>query len=278
MAGICYLNGRLRNFAAIILQTAVIFASVVASATEKPVELITGVDVSRLIIERLAAEGLEGSPSVKSDRIFPACESTLKIQPKFGSWSTVAVSCVSGSGWRFMIRTNLNSRIVPVPIREFQRLGADTANGRKSVIERAVMARPSLPKTAHDEYQVVALARSVSRNDMIRPSDLVMVAVSERNAMGAFFNPADVIGRRMKMGLGVNKPVMSHHLYPAFLVEDGDEVLISASTGSININMLGFAQQNGQLGEWIVVKNITSGKTILGKIVDEKKVQVIAKK
>ena len=37
MAGICYLNGRLRNFAAIILQTAVIFASVVASATEKPV-------------------------------------------------------------------------------------------------------------------------------------------------------------------------------------------------------------------------------------------------
>ena len=44
------------------------------------------------------------------------------------------------------------------------------------------------------------------------------------------------------------------------------------------ISILGFAQQNGQLGEWIVVKNITSGKTILGKIVDEKKVQVIAKK
>ena len=273
-----HMTVRIGGLAAVILQAAAILAAPAASAAEAPAKALAGVDVSRLIVERLAVEGLEGAPSIKSDRIFPACDNTPNIEPMFGGWNTVAVRCGSGSGWRFMIRTNLNSRIVPVPIREFQRLGADTANGRKSVIERAVMARPPLPKTAHDEYQVVALARSVSRNDIIRSSDLVMVAVSERNAMGAFFNPADVIGRRMKMGLGVNKPVMSHHLYPAFLVEDGDEVLISASTGSININMLGFAQQNGQLGEWIVVKNITSGKTILGKIVDEKKVQVIAKK
>tara|TARA_B100000963_G_C22388369_1_gene563333 strand:- start:101 stop:634 length:534 start_codon:yes stop_codon:yes gene_type:complete len=177
-----------------------------------------------------------------------------------------------------MVRTNLNSRIAPVPIRDFRPHGAGTANGQKGPIERAVIARTTSPKTAHDEYEVVALARSVSRNDMISPSDLAMVAIPKRNAMGAFLNPADVIGRRMKMGLGVKQPLMSHHLYPAYLVEDGDEVLISASAGGIDINMLGFAQQNGQLGEWIGVENITSGKIVIGKIVDEKKVQVIAKK
>ena len=48
---------------------------------------------------------------------------------------------------------------------------------------------------------------------MIGAADLVMVAVSERNAMGAFFDPADVIGRRMKMGLGVNRPLTARYLY-----------------------------------------------------------------
>ena len=53
--------------------------------------------------------------------------------------------------------------------------------------------------------------------------------MSERNAMGAFVNPADVIGRRLKTGVGMNQPVMARHLHPDYLVEEGSEVLISSS-------------------------------------------------
>ena len=118
----------------------------------------------------------------------------------------------------------------------------------------------------------------MSRNDMISADDLVMVAVSERNAMGAFFNPADVIGRRVKIGVGVNKPVMARHLYPNYMVEEGSEVLISSSTGGISVDMVGYALENGQISEWISVENAASGKIIRGKITGEKKVRVIAKK
>ena len=277
MAASCHMTGRIGGLAAIILQAAAILAAPAAGAAEAPAKALAGVDVSRLIMERLAGEGLEGAPSIKPDRIFPACDSTPDIEPMFGGWSTVAVRCGSASGWRFMIRTNLTSRAAPVPIRDFRPLAVGTPNGLNGPIERAV-ARPTMPRVVNDEIEVVALARSVSRNDIIGAGDLVMVAVSERNTMGAFFDPADVIGRRMKIGLGVNQPLMARHLHPDYLVEEGSEVLISTSAGGISVDMVGYALENGQIGEWIGVENASSGKTIRGKITGEKKVSVIAKK
>ena len=94
---------------------------------------------------------------------------------------------------------------------------------------------------------------------------------------GAFFDPADVIGRRVKIGVGVNQPLMVRHLYPDFLVEEGNEVLISSSAGGISVDMVGYALENGKIGEWIGVENASSGKMVRGKITGEKKVTVIAK-
>ena len=95
---------------------------------------------------------------------------------------------------------------------------------------------------------------------MIAREDLIMVPVSARNAFGAFFDPADVAGRRLKMGLSAHKPLMARHLYPDYLVEEGNEVLITSSSGGISINMVGYALENGQISEWIGVENASSGK------------------
>ena len=176
-----------------------------------------------------------------------------------------------------MIRTNLASRPAPVPIRDFKPgLGVNgRANGQP--IELAV-SRSEMATAVVDEIEVVALARSVSRNDMIAADDLLMVAISERNALGAFFDPADVIGRRVKIGVGVNKPLMARHLHPNYLVEEGSEVLISSYAGGISVDMVGYALENGQFGEWIGVENVSSGKMVRAKITGEKKVTVITKK
>ena len=176
-----------------------------------------------------------------------------------------------------MIRTNLTSRPALVPIRDFKPgLGVNgPANGQ--AIELAV-ARSEMATAVVDEIEVVALARSVSRNDMIAVDDLLMVAISERNALGAFFDPADVIGRRLKIGVGVNQPVMARHLHPDYLVEEGNEVLISSYAGGISVDMVGYALDNGQFGEWIGVENASSGKMVHAKITGEKKVTVVTKK
>ena len=262
---------------AISLFAAVMFTALVAGAAGASTTELDGSDISRLIVHKLASQGLNAAPSIKPDRLFPPCNSKPEIEPMFGGWTTVAVRCATGSGWRFMIRTNLTSRPTLVPIRDFKPgLGV---NGRATgqAIELAV-ARPEMATAVVDEIEVVALARSVSRNEMIAADDLLMVAISERNALGAFFDPADVIGRRVKIGVGVNQPLMARHLHPDYLVEEGSEVLISSYAGGISVDMVGYALENGQFGEWIGVENASSGKMVRAKITGEKKVTVITKK
>ena len=272
------ITGRIcSGITAISLFAAVIFTALVAGAAGASTTELNGSDISRLIVDKLASQGLNAVPSIKPDRLFPPCDSKLEIEPMFGGWTTVAVRCVTGSGWRFMIRTNLTSRSALVPIRDFKPgLGVNgPANGQ--AIEVAV-ARSEMATVVVDEIEVVALARSVSRNDMIAADDLLMVAISERNALGAFFDPADVIGRRVKIGVGVNQPLMARHLHPDYLVEEGNEVLISSYAGGISVDMVGYALDYGQLGEWIGVENASSGKAVHAKITGEKKVTVITKK
>ena len=273
-----HITGRIcSGITTISLFAAAMFTALVAGAAGASTTELNGSDISRLIVDKMASQGLNAVPSIKPDRLFPPCDSKPEIEPMFGGWTTVAVRCATGSGWRFMIRTNLTSRPALVPIRDFKPgLGVNgPANGQ--AIELAV-ARSEMATAVVDEIEVVALARSVSRNDMIAADDLLMVAISERNALGAFFDPADVIGRRVKIGVGVNQPLMARHLHPDYLVEEGNEVLISSYAGGISVDMVGYALDNGQFGEWIGVENASSGKRVHAKITGEKKVTVITKK
>ena len=260
------------GLSSLIAAMAMVAGGQVAGAADVNTTSPAGADISRLIIASLADQGLKGTPSIEDDRVFPACDTTPKIEPMFGSWNTVAVLCTSKSAWRFAIRTNLTSRPALVPVRQFR-------PGRKvnGPIELAV-ATVTKPQPGMDEIEIVALAHSVSRNDVIADSDLVMVTMPARNALGAFFDPVEVVGRRMKTSLSAHKPLMARHLHPDFLVEEGQEVLISSSAGGISVNMIGYALENGQIGEWVGVENAGSGKTIRAKIIGEKKVRVIAKK
>ena len=273
-----HITGRIcSGITAISLFAAVIFTALVAGAAGASTTELNGSDISRLIVDKLASQGLNAVPSIKPDRLFPPCDSKPEIEPMFGGWTTVAVRCATGSGWRFMIRTNLTSRPALVPIRDFKPGLGVNGPAKGQAIELAV-ARSEMATAVVDEIEVVALARSVSRNDMIAADDLLMVAISERNALGAFFDPADVIGRRVKIGVGVNQPLMARHLHPDYLVEEGNEVLISSYAGGISVDMVGYALDNGQFGEWIGVENASSGKRVHAKITGEKKVTVIAKK
>ena len=273
-----HITGRIcSGITAISLFAAVMFTALVAGAAGASTTELYGSDISRLIVDKMASQGLNAVPSIKPDRLFPPCDSKPEIEPMFGGWTTVAVRCATGSGWRFMIRTNLTSRPALVPIRDFKPGLGVNGPAKGQAIELAV-ARSEMATVVVDEIEVVALARSVSRNDMIAADDLLMVAISERNALGAFFDPADVIGRRVKIGVGVNQPLMARHLHPDYLVEEGNEVLISSYAGGISVDMVGYALDNGQFGEWIGVENASSGKRVHAKITGEKKVTVITKK
>ena len=233
---------------------------------------LDGKAVKKMIQDQLATAYLEGSPAISPTRRFPVCDGDVVIDPLFGGWNTVAVRCDIKGGWRFAIRTNLSTTPEPVPASEF---------GKRRRNSGPISALASANKTgdlgAGDQIDVVALKRSLSRGDVILSSDVVLVPVPARNVSGVFFAAEDVIGRRMKGSLSANRPLQSRHLQPSFMIEEESEVLIVSQAGGISVDMVGYALENGQFGDWIRVQNAGSGKTIMAKVVDEKTVAVMAK-
>ena len=56
------------------------------------------------------------------------------------------------------------------------------------------------------------------------------------------------------------------HLYETFEIKNGDILSIVSNIGNASITVSGEAQQSGNLGDLIRVKNIRSGKIIKGYI------------
>ena len=241
----------------------------VASTPSEKLSL-TGEAASDLIRMTLAEQNLDGDPAIVDGRVFPDCDGKVTVNSMFGGWNTVRLKCEAKRGWQFAIRTNLTTRAALVPIREFK------PNRKPDGPIQRLSTRSSGSVT--DEIDVVALVRSVSKGDVITADDVMKVPVPARNVSGAFFDVRNVIGRRVKSSLSARKPVQARHLFPDFMVEEGGEVVIFGSAGGISVDMLGYAREDGQIGDWIKVENASSGKTIRAKVIGEKKVAVIAKK
>ena len=124
---------------------------------------------------------------------------------------------------------------------------------------------------------ILALGRSMSRGDVIMPRDIITISVPVNSASGVFFNPDDIVGRKLKASVTAKKPIQARHLKPKWLVEEDDQVVIQNQTGGISVDMVGIAMQNGQYGEWIKVQNVSSGIIVVGQIKNKKIISTNAK-
>jgi flagella basal body P-ring formation protein FlgA len=60
-------------------------------------------------------------------------------------------------------------------------------------------------------------------------------------------------------------------------VNANDTVTIQIVRGGIEIESSGIALEEGQIGDTILVLNVSSGSELVGRIVQEKKVEIISK-
>jgi flagella basal body P-ring formation protein FlgA len=69
----------------------------------------------------------------------------------------------------------------------------------------------------------------------------------------------------------------ANHLNPDWLVYKNQKVVIEHNIGEIYVKMNGIALSNGAKGERILVKNISSNKTVEGFVKSEKKISIFSK-
>ena len=58
------------------------------------------------------------------------------------------------------------------------------------------------------------------------------------------------------------------------MVSEGQSIIIFSDLYGINVRMQGNALENGHFNELIKVKNISSGKIVQGRVINEKKILI----
>jgi flagella basal body P-ring formation protein FlgA len=223
---------------------------------------ITGAEIAAEIHRVLATKGLAADPAIADQRLFPPCPTTLAIRPRGSAgWATVSVECPEAEGWPINVRTRARpaapGAIVAVP----QAGGGDDDHANPNAMAPA---------------QVVILATSLRPGALVTAADIELADSTQSLATGLFSDPAQVIGRRMRMPLGQGQVLRSRHLDIDWTVQEGSAVMIVNRTASIEILTVGRVLENGQTGDVIEVENAASGQTLTAVVISKEKVRPIA--
>ncbi len=84
----------------------------------------------------------------------------------------------------------------------------------------------------------------------------------------------EVVGLKMKRFVSVDTVLLKSYLDKPQLIRRGLPVNIISRQGNIEVNASGVALQNGVLGDKIRVRNTTSGRIVVGEVIDANNVQI----
>ena len=82
------------------------FASNLAMSSQT----LSGAMIKAEIQSSLASLGIDADPAINRDRQFLPCATDLTIEPMFGSYKTVRVSCSDEDGFSIAVRTQIQSK------------------------------------------------------------------------------------------------------------------------------------------------------------------------
>ena len=228
-------------FAKFILLSFYIFSSTKAFG-------ITGNEIKSLIINYLDQKNIFSNPIIKENRSFKDCDHELKIKEIFNDFKTVIVSCQKPLKWRLTVRTNAN-----VEKKSYQRL--------KNV-------------NISNKIKLITLKNNLKKGEIIQTIDLQYEYKSKSVGKGFFENFDKLVGREINQNLSRGQVIKIRHLKENFMVKEGQSIVIFSNLYGINVRMEGNALENGHFNELIKVENISSGKVIQGKVINEKKILI----
>ena len=124
--------------------------------------------------------------------------------------------------------------------------------------------------------QVLVAAGPLQRGKMLAASDMILAerTISDQ-ARGFMLDPAQAAGYRLKRDLSEGDVITPGVIVAPPLVERGQEVMLEAKSGSLNVRMAGIALEAGLAGDIITVQNRESGRKVEGVVRSGKTVEVL---
>ncbi len=121
----------------------------------------------------------------------------------------------------------------------------------------------------------IPVARTkVARGRVVAPGDLSMRSCDISSNPNAFTRLEDCVGKRAKVTLREGSPILPSQVARNPDILKGETVVIEARIENIVVRDKGIAMKDGYLNESIHVKNVSSGRQVVGTIIAASLVQV----
>ncbi|MFL2814960.1 MAG: flagellar basal body P-ring formation chaperone FlgA [Candidatus Puniceispirillales bacterium] len=209
---------------------------------------ITGNEIKALIINYLDNKNINSKPIIKENRVFKKCGHELNIRPLFDNFKTVIVSCNKPLKWQITIRTNADSTT-------------------------KIQSKKKINKISNS-IKLITLRNNLKKGEVIQKHDLKFDYKTNSVGNGFFESFDKLVGRKINQNLSKGQVIKIRHLEENFMVSEGQSIIIFSDLYGINVRMQGNALENGHFNELIKVKNISSGKIVQGRVINEKKILI----
>ena len=106
--------------------------------------------------------------------------------------------------------------------------------------------------------------------------DMLVDEVPPNPAVGGPFasSRAEVVGKAARLTLLPGRPIPLQGVNNPRVVSNGGAVSLVYIDGGLTIVASGSALQDGALGQWVKVRNVDSGVTVVGKVMPDGSVRV----
>ena len=214
---------------------------------------VSGAQLRDHVRSYLMSRGLESRPVISDNRRFRACHSPLEITPMFGGYKTVRLTCPDADGFKIAIRTQIGRFVADVP---------DIPSHTNREVARS---------------KFVVVTKSLQPGEIIGIDDVILIQRDANPGVGYFSDVDDVVGRKAKKAVTVNKIIRTRHLELDYAIQKDQSVIIESKIGPVTVFGAGTAVNNAQLGDRVRVKNKSSGMVVEGVVISEKKIRIRAK-
>jgi flagella basal body P-ring formation protein FlgA len=104
----------------------------------------------------------------------------------------------------------------------------------------------------------------LARNSIITRDDLVMTSQPLGSQNGILYDPEQIVGMELTRQLNAGSPIKANYLRPPKVVKRGQQVVLVAGSGGLNVRMKGKANGDAAVGERVRVTNTSSGQQLEG--------------
>lgn len=204
-------------------------------------QIVTAGEISRMVMERAAAlsdfrmDGLRQTISgVVRDAVLPVGEVKWKIAP-------IGRNLSAGGSRSFRVAAQVNG---------------------KEVWRTQVRVKQEVTQN------IAVAVREIRRGQQIRPEDIRLKSqnISGKNPDRYITRLRDVVGKNAKRPIGRGERVRRDMVLAPAEVKEGGRVTIEYRTPLLHLRMPGVALVAGNIGDFIPVRNLQSGRIIYGVV------------